>query len=173
MSATQMMILDDFEALAMAYGGELDRWPADEREAAQRLLSESDAARRLLNEARALDATLDLWETPAPSHALVARVLEDAASMGAVTPAHAPAPMARKGWLAKLLDPSGWRLSGPKPAFAMAACLALGFSFGITLDGSMIEPAGVTTAQNELGSIDLAFAMEDDSDLLLGPEAFL
>lgn len=48
-----------FIHLAEAHGGDLERWPAAEREAARALLGWSDEARRALEEAQALDVWLD------------------------------------------------------------------------------------------------------------------
>jgi hypothetical protein len=48
-----------FIHLAEAHGGDLERWPAAERDAARDLLGWSDEARRALEEAQALDVWLD------------------------------------------------------------------------------------------------------------------
>jgi len=69
------MMIEDFEARAMAYGGTIDAWPAEDRAAAHALLAESTAAQGIIDEARALDAALDLWEQPQASEALLSRVL--------------------------------------------------------------------------------------------------
>ena len=169
MSAIDMMTFEDFEERALAYGGDIDGWPAQDRTAARALLAVSDEARAALDEARALDDMLDLWEGPEPSHALLSRVLADAATVSGQEAA-APAPRApiRAGWRE--------RLFGGQPVFrpglALAACLALGFAMGTTFDDGVLTPAP-DTASTELGLADFAFAMEDDADLLLGPETLL
>lgn len=175
MSAMNMMTLDDFEALAMAYGSDLARWPENERADAETLLATSDRAQDMLREAAALDATLDLWDDPTPSQDLMARVLEDAASVATNAAVVAPAlpTAARKGWRGWLPDLTSQRLGGRRPAFALAACLAVGFSLGMNLDGSVLQPPAQEVSNNEIEATDFIFAMEDDSDLLLGPEVFL
>lgn len=53
------MKIERFQQLAEAYGGDLSRWPTDERKPAC-LLMESDAtARRIINDELALDAVLN------------------------------------------------------------------------------------------------------------------
>lgn len=165
------MELDDFETYAMAYGGDIAQWPAEDRAAARALLAESAAAQAMLDEARALDATLDLWDAPAPSEALHARVLADAASMAsaaqATTTTTAPT-TSQNGWAARLFGTMGLL----RPGMALAACLALGVVMGATLDEQIAAPVSVEMVQGT-SVIDFAFAMEDDTDLLLGSEAFL
>lgn len=56
------MTRERLAALAEAYGGDLTRWPAVERDAAAKMLdAEGDFARRTLTAARGLDAVLDAW----------------------------------------------------------------------------------------------------------------
>lgn len=163
------MTMDDFEERAMAYGARIDGWPDEDQAAARALLAESAAAREALEEAASLDAMLDLWDGPQPSNALLSRVLSDAATVAGETRVESPVPApVREGWLARLFG------NTPvfRPGLALAACLALGFVMGTTIEESMIAPAPTEVAQ-EIGVIDFAFAMEDDSDLLLGPEALL
>ncbi|WP_343609239.1 hypothetical protein [Novosphingobium sp.] len=63
---SEALTLARFAELAEAYGGDLTRWPADVRDAAQRMALEPEAS-AVLAEASALDAQLDLWTVPAPS----------------------------------------------------------------------------------------------------------
>jgi len=92
--------MNDDDALALerlahgldAYGGDLDRWPAPLRGAAEALIAREPEARRLHDAARALDRLLDQAPMPSPSRRLRARVLERAAppvwrqSLGALWP---------------------------------------------------------------------------------------
>ena len=170
MSANDMMILEDFQERALAYGGDIDGWPVEDRAAARALLAGSAQARAALDEARALDGTLDLWQAPAPSHALLSRVLADAATVSdeaQATAAPAPRP-ARAGWRERLFG------GNPvfRPGLALAACLALGFAMGANFEEAVLIPT-TDSATPEIGMIDFAFAMEDDADLLLGPETLL
>lgn len=92
------LTLERFTLLAEANGGDLARWPEEVRAAAAALVERDPAAAEALQAAAELDALLDpLFEesmaldpAPAPSTALTARILADAA---AATPA--PAVLAR------------------------------------------------------------------------------
>ncbi len=173
MSADMNMTLEQFEELAMAYGGTIARWPEEERAGAQQMLLASEAAREMLAEASALDATLDLWEAPAPSQALMARVLTDAATVSADRQSAAPAPAQpaapKRGWFETLFGGS----TGLRPAFAMACCLAVGFSLGFSGDVTIAPTETNLAAAQQTDLIDFAFAMDDDSDLLFGSGALL
>lgn len=169
----EMMTIKDFEERAMAYGADLDVWPEEDRAPARSLLAGSTVARAALDDARALDATLALWnDAVAPSQALLSRVLTDAATVSeegkGTVPAAPVAVPARRGWLAALFGERPLL----RPGLALAACLALGFVMGTALDEQVMAPEG-TEIVDEVGLIDFAFAMEDDADLLLGPGALL
>jgi hypothetical protein len=58
-----------------AYGGELARWPAETRGAAQALLAASAEARKLLADARRLDEALAAVRPPRASATVARRVL--------------------------------------------------------------------------------------------------
>lgn len=68
------MTFDRFAALANAYGGSIERWPASERHAARAYLEASPEAHALLAQAAWLDATLASWTVPGPGAALAARI---------------------------------------------------------------------------------------------------
>ena len=70
-----VMDLDRFEALAGAYGGEIGRWPQDEREAARRLAGSGGLAAAVLAREAALDAALSQGPVLAPRAALMGVVL--------------------------------------------------------------------------------------------------
>lgn len=53
------MKIERFQRLAEIYGGDLSRWPADERKAAAALLGAVPAARRIIDDELALDAALN------------------------------------------------------------------------------------------------------------------
>jgi hypothetical protein len=87
-----MMDQTRFQALADAYGGDMDRWPLDER-AAGRAFAEAfaGAAKPILDEAAVLDGLLrDAGASSAPS-ALFSAVLAGAPS-GSVSGQPSPAP---------------------------------------------------------------------------------
>ncbi|WP_232493705.1 hypothetical protein [Novosphingobium kaempferiae] len=58
-----------------AYGANADRWPAAERDAALRLLTDDPEAMRFMREEQWLDALLSRHVVPAPHAALVGSVL--------------------------------------------------------------------------------------------------
>ena len=68
------MTPDRFRALADAYGGDLDRWPAAERDAARRHLRQRPGAGAARQAAAGLDAVLATWTVPGPGAALAARI---------------------------------------------------------------------------------------------------
>jgi hypothetical protein len=73
------MDIERFETLALAYGGDVARWPATERDAAEAFSRASpEAARKLLADAALVDATLQAWRTGPPSAALRDRILATA-----------------------------------------------------------------------------------------------
>ena len=162
------MTVEDFEERAMAYGADIDCWPPEDRGAARSLLARSPEAREAVADARLLDEMLDLWKGPEPSHALLSRVLADAATVTAEagTGRAAPARPTGRDRLARLFGER--RLL--RPGVVLAACLALGFAMGTGIEEDILDPAGASQIE-EIDVIDFAFAMEDDIDLLLGPEA--
>ena len=74
------MELDRFEALCDAYGGDIDRWPDDEREAANALVEANPQETRLMLEAaRALDEALAAAVYDPPSELLYQRIVAEGA----------------------------------------------------------------------------------------------
>ncbi len=63
-----------FDALADAYGGDLERWPEAERAAARAHLRDHPAAGPILASARDLDLALADWKMEGPGSALAARI---------------------------------------------------------------------------------------------------
>lgn len=118
------MTRDRFEALAQAYGGDVSRWPAAEREAvAAWMAARPDEASTILAAAGDLDALLHAW-TPAPiSHALRDRVI-----------AAAPAPRRPSAW--------SW-IRGLSFSAGLAAACAAGLAVGVVLTApDAAPPAG-------------------------------
>lgn len=105
MTSSAPMPLARLRALVDAYGANPDRWPADERAAAERLLSTSPEARRYRDAAAGLDALLDLAREPEPPVALRERIL------AGVTPRRADAatPIARRHGPLLATRPAGTR----------------------------------------------------------------
>lgn len=156
-----MMTVDRFDELASAYGASISLWPAEEQDAAKALAESSPEAQAVLEREKALDAALDEWEAPAPSDALMARILGDAAEVSASATASNPVPRKESqqpGFLARFFGEMGWR-----PAGAMAACLAIGFVAGISGDPT----SNNTNSSSEIEDnsvIATFFGDEDDSD---------
>ncbi len=69
------MTPERFGTLVDAYGGDLDRWPADERDAARTLLLHQPEAQAMLSAAAGLDTALAAWTVPGPGAALAARIV--------------------------------------------------------------------------------------------------
>lgn len=116
------MNAERFSALAEAYGGDLDRWPADEQRAARAHLAASPVeAERVLAEAVLFDHVLDMASDPVVSGVLRETVLKGA-------------PMRRdRPWRSS----RAW-LSG----VALAAACAAGVIFGAHLSAHMtLDPA--------------------------------
>ncbi|HET9159629.1 MAG TPA: hypothetical protein VFN88_03380 [Caulobacteraceae bacterium] len=72
-----MMSSDRFRALAEAFGGAIDRWPAHEQAAARERLAAEPALAQALGEAAALDALLDTSSAPAFSGVLRERLMAE------------------------------------------------------------------------------------------------
>lgn len=129
MHSMRSMTVERFRELAETYGGDLARWPTEDRAAARRLLETSLPARVALAEARRLDTLLaeDLQPMTAPV-GLVDRIVGQAVEAPAPRP-HRATPV-REGIYAR------WRnvfrdFARPAPAVAMAACLAAGIAIGV------------------------------------------
>ena len=76
------MTLDRFDSLCAAWGSDLDRWPAAERDAAVNLIAASAEARALQERAAALDDLLDEYTIAPADQVLVQRVLSMASAPG-------------------------------------------------------------------------------------------
>lgn len=110
------MTRERFEALAEAYGGDIHRWPAEEREmAALMLRAEPAFVRGVLARADELDVALDAWR-PAPAP----RVLRERII--------ATAPQPREG-LGRF---HAWFWRAGLGAGLAAACAA-GLAFGVAI----------------------------------------
>ena len=165
------MDMTRFQELVAAYGGDVRRWPAAERETAQEFAGREPAAARLLADAADLDRLLDAGAAAVPPADLAARIVaslptdgpvgQQAAHVdGAVRPA-----MLRQGvgWVARLRGV----LDGlPRPAAAvMGGAAFAGLIVGFILPGLVLDTA--YTDENELMSLVLG----DDLSTLAVPWA--
>jgi len=147
------MTLERFTRLLDAYGGRIERWPEAERLAARALLGRSADARARAAVAEQLDALLDRISTPAPSDALVARVLATVPARAAVR-----RPPARR-WPRVMVGATG--------GLAIAASLAL----WLVHPSAPVAPLGAS-AIAQLGVFDVPTdALLSDTDLDLGDDA--
>lgn len=104
-----MMNLDRFKTLADSFGGDLARWPDDERAAAEAFLTEhGQITRDILQEALRLDELLKTAEAPGPSDALFNAIM-----------ASAPTPAQ-----------DSWKQRPRWAAMAAAICLTVGLGAG-------------------------------------------
>lgn len=108
---------DRVRALLAAYGADPDRWPAHERDAAQRRIAASPELASEVADAAALDSFLDALPTPVPSPALRA-ALKDIPDQAAQSWAD---------WHAGL-----WPFGAPwRPAAGLVAAAVVGIMVGI------------------------------------------
>ncbi|MFN3521914.1 MAG: hypothetical protein ACK4YQ_06670 [Phenylobacterium sp.] len=132
-----------FQDLADAYGGDLSRWPEDDRDAAALLMADEPAfAARLLAEAADLDAALDAWR-PSP----VSRAVQEAILAAAPRPRRGFAPVA---WLARAGLGAG-----------LAAACAAGVVFGAQLSALDQPPSGADAVAVALAGYDAS--LPDDA----------
>jgi len=125
------MTHERFEILAQAYGGDVARWPAAERDAA----AEPEFARIVLSDAGELDAALDLWAPVAVSQSLRDAVV-----------ASAPAP--RRRW-----SLNGWFMRAGVGAGLAAACAA-GLVVGVMLSDVTQPPTTDDTVSAAISNYD-------------------
>ena len=117
-----------FEALAQAYGGDVDRWPAQAAAQARVLVQAEPGLTAVLNEADAIDLLLDASPAPTFSGVLRERVI------GA-------APRLRSAWQST----TRW-LSGAGLAAACAAGVLLGVNMSDRLVGDPSAEALATAS---------------------------
>lgn len=160
------MTLEELELRAARWGAATEEWPEEDKRAAESLLSRSAEARDMIAALHAMEADLAFAasEGAAPSDALTARILADAADIG-VRPVAAAPKQARRSGLSALWDrlPPVWR-----PAAACAASALLGAWLGYVAPQDVAEAATAMAAfepaeefaalDMEDGDLDLAFA---------------
>lgn len=133
-------------AILDAYGAAPERWPADERAAAEALLARSPEARRLALAAGGLDRVLARYEPLKPTPALRAAILAGAPG------GRAEAAAANGFWAALLQELGGWRPAGA----ALAAALVLG-----VVAGGLVHPEPVPPVAGDL----MQLALLDGRDI--------
>jgi hypothetical protein len=128
--------------LCAAYGGNLERWPQAEREAARAFAQTTPEARDLLTQAQMLDRALD-QARPAPASDDLARRIA----------ASAPASVSAR---------RSTRSAAPRPAWAaMAAALALTVGLGAGwFGGAPAETGDMDLYADAFGALDESAALE-------------
>lgn len=145
------MTLSRFRWLVAAYGSELSRWPAGERDAAEALLRVSEPAQAALGDEVELDDALNALNAPDVSATLARRLNE--------IPVRTPEKQRARFPLRRL-----W-----VPAFGWAAAAALGFALGNFADDGddalsdasrVVDQTSSETAPSDdaLASLALGFA---------------
>lgn len=136
--------LERFRALVEAYGGDLERFPKSEREAARELLQRSDSARALVDAARTFDQLLfDARHDTAPS-ALIER-------LGQI-----PAQHTQRGRVVRLLPFSG------KQTWLLAAAAVLLGVLGGNYSDSELSASVLDNAPSDISSLAFADDLYDD-----------
>lgn len=142
------MTHERFEILAQAYGGDIARWPAPERDAAALLMAaEPEFSRIVLSDAGELDAALERWAPMSVSPALRQIVI-------------ASAPGMRRRWG----GPWSWFMGAGVGAGLAAACAA-GLVVGVMLSDVTQPAASDDTVSASLSNY------EDLSGLVTGEGA--
>lgn len=128
-----------FETLADAWGGDVARWPDEDREAASALMAADPAwAEAILARANDLDAALAAYDAPLAPAGLADRIIDAAP--------RAPAPPPR--WM-------GWLLPAGMGVGLAAACAA-----GVVMGVAVSEPTPYATVPD--GHEAVVATAEDD-----------
>ena len=143
MTGTDDKDIARFRELIDIHGASPDGWPPAERDWAQGFARRSADAAALLDQAQALDGRLDALTPPAPSSALVGRIL--AAAPGE----------------------NGWRLPDWLfPVWRSAGALAVALLLGLAVGG--LTPPELADSQPVAEEVDLLYGDDTVAGLDLG-----
>lgn len=142
------MNLDEFKKYLAIYGADLESWPEEIKERAKDALQTSIELKDLLEAERHFERMLQQRKMEEPSSDLAQRIITAAGSQGRET-SERPERLSFGEWLAGL-----W---SPKPAFALAIILILGFGIGYVSNLSL---------QNGTQETDLASLLYNDEGIL-------
>jgi hypothetical protein len=147
---SDIMSPDRFDQLTLAFGGDVERWPAAEREAARRLAVNQPALTEPLTaHARRLDRTLDRAPSAQPSRELRDRVI-----------AAAPGPRATRATARRAA--SRW-LAGLGLAAGFAGAAAAGVAAGVLVAPATLAPRHVAPVADP--GDEAALLLREPSDL--------
>ena len=165
------MTMSRFREIVESYGGNPDRWPAEDRAAATTLASRPEG-RALLDRAAGLDGLLDTAPAPAPaSQALVDRLLAVAEPDPDPVAENARAPAEAHGLLARLrlALPELAGLLTPARLATQAAALTLVAGLGVVVGISeSAQYGGTVVAVDVTGYV---FGMHEDDVTTEGPNS--
>ncbi len=164
------MDLERLKQIIAAYGADPDRWPAEERPAAEALLRRSSQAQACLAEEARLDALLDEIPAGEVSPALAARIVAALPAEPAVERSQPAASLGQqvRDRLSALLDGEGgmdWLAGGGmmRPASLLGGAALLGLATGLFAPAALTSVGGgVGEAEIwELALMDLGSAFEE------------
>ncbi|OQW96043.1 MAG: hypothetical protein BWK79_00240 [Beggiatoa sp. IS2] len=125
------MDLKRLKQIIDAYGGNLQRWPQAERQAAQTLLETSAMARQWQREALMLDTLLDNVAVVAPSAELKTRIFASAQAFSRE--------MDIWQWLVQWLWGTTWTQHVWRPVFALGLPIFFGIGLGLSISYQQIQ----------------------------------
>jgi hypothetical protein len=140
-----------FAAIVDAYGGDVERWPRGEREAAESFLAANSAAQLLVSPARRLDGALGVLEITNVSSALERRLLDDF-------------DRAQRRWsMRRLVDVAADAVWPGAPVWQPACALGLAFAAGLGL--ALFAPFDIPQRDDAASSV---FTLDTVSDVDAG-----
>lgn len=125
------MELERFKQIMDAYGGNPQRWPQAERQAAQILLDTSATAHQWQQEALMLDALLDNVAVVAPSAELKNRIFVSVQAFSREVDIWQ--------WLAQWLWGTTWTQHVWRPALALGLPIFFGMGLGLSISYQQIQ----------------------------------
>jgi hypothetical protein len=157
----QKLSLSELDAILDSFGGDVSRWPAAKRAAAEILLAENASARKMVADAKVFDALLD--RAPAVDSVRVpelARQIVATAARSAPAGGTAPAHAGQGGLAADNVIPLRRRAEPARPAvrpaarhnFRTMAVLAASLAMGIMIGALDLVPRSVTQFTGLSGS---------------------
>lgn len=140
-----------FAALVGSYGGDPQRWPLAERDAAERWLDSNPVAQALQSEASSLDRALGMIELPSAPSALERRLMEDF-------------DQAQRRWsLRALFDAAADAVWPGAPVWQPACAFGLALAAGLGI--ALFAPIDIPKQDEASSSV---FALDTESDVDAG-----
>lgn len=140
------MTLEEFRRLSVAWGGDVERWPAGARADAVRLVESSAEAAALVADAGRFDGVL-VAARPRIADERTERLIGRVATAVAAASAQAPRPGLLRRWLM------------PATSFASAAVVGIGLGLGLPIAPAMSGAEIVATVVVEGGFVSAAWVL--------------